>query len=224
MKIYLYILTALACLLPIAHADDVFRADQHFASIAHLLERADRAFENNAREEALRLYGSAKRAYEQFAESFPTFAPDLVRFRISYCRNQMSLIRQQLAEQPVGTLPPATPRPPPSIPPRVLHALQEGNLDVVREAHAQKQAAEDPAALLIQAALYVKEGNLESARMPLQTFLEQFPDHPAAHYNMAQLILRDNQPDFDKARDHYRKALRGGAPQDEDLEIVIGFE
>ncbi len=217
LKKHILVLVSFMSLVAATYANDVFQADQQFSSISQLIDRAERAFESNNREEALRLYGSAMRAYEQFAETFPSFAPDLVRFRIAYCRNQMSRIRQQPA-QPDQQLSP------PVIAGNVVRALQEGNLDVVRAAHAEKEARGDPAALLILSALHVKEDNLPQARIELDTFLELFPNHAAAHYNMAQLLLREDQPDFAQARKHYQLARDNGAPADEDLEIVIGFE
>ena len=224
MKACICAIAVLCCLLPRTHADDVFRADQNFASIGHLLERADQAFDNNMLEDALRLYGSSMRAYEQFAQSFPTFAPDLVRFRINYCRDQMARIRQKLAGQSSRPDTPANTDKSIHISPSVLQALKDGNLDAVREAYREKSAIGDPSAHLIRATLYVKEGRLDDARTTLEAFLETFPNHAAANYNMAQLILRTNQPDFDAAREHYRRARENGAPQDEDMEIVIGFE
>ncbi len=227
MKLFTYLLAASILLGPTLWAEDFVKADRDFASIAHLLEKADQAFENRAWDEATRHYRSARRAYEEFAETFPAFAPDLVRFRIAYCRNQMTIIQQKGDEQPVS---PRTSTTASSgkqhifISPLVLEALQNGEIDVAEAAYVAMQATGDPSAELLRATIHVNEGNLHAARETLQQFLEKFPTNPAAHYNMAQLIMRDDQPDFEKARNHYRIAIDKGAPRDENLEIVIDFE
>jgi len=226
LKIATILATITILLVPVVKAGDYSKADRDFASIAHLLEQADQAFENRAWEQATRLYGSARRAYEQFAETHPTFAPDLVRFRISYCRNQMAVIRQKQEEQPSPQISTTTPSDTQRviISPVVLRALQNGEHDVTEASYAASRATGDPSADLLQATIYANKGNFEAARATLERFIEQFPTNPAAHYNMVQLIMRDDQPDFEKARHHYRIAIDNGAPRDEDVEIVIDFE
>ncbi|MFU8779974.1 MAG: tetratricopeptide repeat protein [Kiritimatiellia bacterium] len=193
-----------------------------------LLEQADQSFETSALQDAGRLYGATVRAYEQFMISFPDFAPDLVRFRIAYCRNQMDLIRQkrnnlqennakQPQEQPIE-------RKPMALPASILVALQnEENSENLRAQYESMARAREPAAPLLRATMLVREGNLLAARNLLEQFIIDHPANPAAHYNLAQVILRDTQPDMEKAREHYRRAIENGAPRDQDLEIVINF-
>ncbi len=222
MKLAITLLALTCLIIPITHANQYEEADRHFSAIALMLEEADQAFENRDWEQARRNYNSTRRAYEQFSETFPSFAPELVRFRISYCRNQVSLIDEKIA-QGVDTASSMEAPPQITVPAAVVEAFRDGQMDKAQQAYASKSANEDPAATLIQAAMYVIEGDLENAHATLRQYLEQNPADPAAHYNMAQLIMRMDQPDFEKARDHYRQAVRGGAPRDEDLEIVIDF-
>ena len=231
MKHAYMILAFASALIPLIHASNYEQADREFAHISEILEKADTAFEKEDWEEARKQYTTARRAYEQFSESFPTFAPDLIQFRITYCSNQASLSRQNLQEQEYATeeqpAPPTAEEAPAehiAITPSLLQALQDGELDTVREAYEEKSAREDPAAYLVRAALFVMEDELDQAHETLEQFLQRSPANPAAHYNMAQLIMRMDQPDFEKAREHYRQAREGGAPRDEDLEIVIDFE
>ena len=224
----------LSCLLLLSlfpcytgYASQAEAADQQFTSISRLLERADAAFERHDYEEAVRLYGATHRSYLQFSENFPLFAPDLVRFRMAYCRNQMQLARQRrsLANTAVPdpqSLVSASPETV-QVPARIALLLQESDIPAIRDAEAELREQGNPAADLIRAALHVKEGDFPQARSVLDAFIEQFPDDPAAHYNMAQLLLREAPPDFTGAREHYKRAREGGAPRDEDLEIVINF-
>jgi len=217
------------CLPMTTRADEAATADQQFTSISRLLERADQALENNALADAGRLYGATVRAYEQFAQSFPTFAPDLVRFRIAYCRNQMTAVRQRLAAAPMPTAAPPSPtvtadaRPPAALTPSQLQILLDADPENMQKFYRMLVAEQHPAAALVLATIAVQTGDLLQARATLLQYLQKVPDDPAAHYNLAQLMLRDSQPDLEAAREHYRRARQGGAPRDEDLEIVLNF-
>jgi tetratricopeptide (TPR) repeat protein len=225
----------LASLIPVLATTTVAvpatSADQNFQAIARLLERADNAFETGALQDAARLYGATVRAYEQFMTAYPEFAPDLVRFRIAYCRNQMTLVRQKLEnlknatpvnspqEQETGTA-----ARPIALPAEILSIAQaQGGTESLRVRYDRMVIAGDPAAPLLMATILVREGSLIDAREILEQFILDFPDHPAAHYNIAQLILRDTQPDMEKARLHYQRAIDNGARRDTDLEIVLNF-
>ena len=221
----LFLMIASCWLAPAHAADDTIAADQQFSSISRLLERADNALENGALQDAGRLYGASVRAYEQFMQSFPTFAPDLVRFRIAYCRNQMAMIRQRMARTQTESPTTAAPQPAQrvAVTRQQLQSLAEGDPTAIETTYRTMEQAGNPAAPLFLAALHVKQDQLDEARKVLEQHLADFPHEPAAHYNMAQLILRDSQPDLEKARQHYRRAIEGGAPRDQDLEIVINF-
>lgn len=204
-------------------------AGQQFAAVALLLEQADNALEDRALDNAARLYGATVRAYQQFSKEYPTFAPDLVRFRIAYCRNQMQDIEKRLREKREKpdespnrqSEPPSTKRM--VLSSETLRILQENNLDALQKRHQELKLKGDPAAKLLEAVLHVQTGDFAAARNILENLLQNYPNDPAAHYNMAQMILRMDTPDFALAREHYRKAMEHGAPRDEDLEIVINL-
>ncbi len=61
-------------------------------------------------------------------------------------------------------------------------------------------------------------GRFDEARAALEQALAIDPGLHAAHYNLAQLLLRMKPPDREAARRHYREALRLGGERDKDLE------
>jgi tetratricopeptide (TPR) repeat protein len=217
----------LSLLVAAAQANTTEQAHQQFSSISRLLERADTTFEAGTLPESGRLYGASLRAYQQFSETHPDYAPDLVRFRMAYCRNQMLSIRQKLAQAAeAGQKPAPAPAPPPRLirlSPEIVTALQRGDRDALQAARDQFKSESDPALALLQAAMHVQDGKLDAARDLLAQFLQNYPDEPTANYNMAQLLLREAEPDFERARAHYQRARDAGAPQDLDLEIAINF-
>jgi tetratricopeptide (TPR) repeat protein len=223
-------LLAGALFCPIESQADEREASQQFSAVSSLLEQADNALEDNALADAIRLYGATVRAYQQFSKDYPFFAPDLVRFRIAYCQNQMQDIekRQNQPTSPQSNLQAST-NPSATRPQKIalsqdtLDALRNNDIAALQNTYEVLQKEGHPAAKLVQAILLVQKGNFKDARETLEEILRQYPNDPAAHYNMAQIILRADEPDFDLAREHYQKAIENGAPRDEDLEIVINL-
>ncbi len=219
----------LFCRLP-TQASTVEQADRQFSSVSRLLEQADAAFERNDLEDAHRLYGATLRAWGQFSENYPDFAPELVQFRMAYCRNQQANVRQRMARRPPPAparqteptgQPAAAPTATAIIPAHLLDKVRQGDFHAVRQAARQMPA--DPAGFYLLAAAFLAENDLPAARILMEELLESHPGQAAAHYNLAQLLLREITPDIEQAREHYQRARELGAPRDEDLEIVINF-
>ncbi|MDI6775583.1 MAG: tetratricopeptide repeat protein [Verrucomicrobiota bacterium] len=61
-------------------------------------------------------------------------------------------------------------------------------------------------------------GRPDDARRELDLALKHNPRISQAHYNLAQALLLLSPPDPDSAREHYRKSVELGAPEDKTLE------
>lgn len=207
------------------------KASTQFAAIARLLDKADNAFEQNKVEEATRLYGATVAAYEDLMTNFPDFQRDLIRFRIAYCENQI----RSLLESPAAT-PPVQP---PTAAASATQSPEQATIPIpanrslsdpatfaqLRSLAEDRMMAnpDDPTTYITMSAVMMHEGRLQDARKMLETALKVAPASAAIHYNLCQLILRDNKPDFAAAREHYGKAIAAGAPRDTDLETVINW-
>ena len=76
----------------------------------------------------------------------------------------------------------------------------------------------NPLCHILKATALFGQGNLEQAEVSLLKAIEIEPRCGEAHFNLAQLFLEMNPPDFDKARYHYMKAISLGVSRDEKLE------
>ncbi|MCZ7593272.1 MAG: hypothetical protein M5U15_14550 [Kiritimatiellae bacterium] len=92
MKRFLTILTLLAgfALSP-AHAQQNLTADQADAYKAVI--QADLARDNGAIAEAQRLYRQALDLYDAIARKEPNWHPEIVEYRVSYCRSQIEALK-----------------------------------------------------------------------------------------------------------------------------------
>lgn len=202
-------------------------ATPQFEAISLLIERADAAQEQGRVEEAIRLYGATLAAYRDFMQRHPDYQTELVQFRISYCRHQlMGLLAAQRATTHAAASKAQLPE---GVAQSVSDAIQlcregrfpdaEANMRDLLEAHP-----DTPSALLVLATALMGQGKTEEAKTWLQQAIElDDPGSGAAHYNMAQLLVRGENPDFAKALDHYRQALDRGAVADPNLETVLNY-
>lgn len=197
--------------------------DRQFEAISRLIEKADQALEAENAQEATQLYGATIAAYRDFADRFPDYRTELVQFRVSYCRNQLMGL---LATKQRDTEPPA-----PNLPDEIARNLDEG-ISFCREgrfADAETRMREliathpscAPAYLVLSTAVLGSGGKEEAKRMLERVIELDTAGSAPAHYNLAQLIVHDAAPDFDKARMHYRQAIELGAIADTDLESVL---
>jgi len=197
--------------------------DRQFAAISRLIEKADQAIEGGKSQEATQLYGATIAAYRDFAERFPDYQTELVRFRVTYCTNQLMGL---LAVKQANAMPPAAEQTN-----EVARQVDQGigfcRTGRFAEADAlmRELVATHPScaqAYLVQATAALGKGEPAEAKRLLERVLELAPAGMAsAHYNMAQLIVREAAPDFEKAKTHYRLARELGAIADTDLESVL---
>lgn len=215
-----------------ADAKPESKADRQFESISRILEKADKKREDGDTEEAGQLYGATIAAYQQFHRSFPDQWVELIQFRVAYCRNQlMSLLAEKRAAAAKATA--AEKRKENPLPEALARSIAE-SIDHCRngryneaETAMQKLIEIRPncsPAYLVMGTACVGKGNLDMARTLLQRAVALDPTNHQAHYNLAQLLIRAEKPDFDAARAHYRQSVLLGAERDRDLEAVLGVE
>ncbi len=200
------------------------RQDRQFEAISRLIEKADQALQADHLQEAIQLYGATIAAYREFSGRFPDYRTELVQFRMSYCRNQlMTLLAVKQARE---NAPPVT-----VLPADVVRRVEAGAV-LCREGQFEDAGvqmreliAEHPdcaPAYLLLATTMLARGDMEESRRLLERAVGlDEAGSAAAHYNIAQLMVREAAPDFEKAGVHYRRARALGAPADPDLEAVL---
>jgi DNA repair exonuclease SbcCD ATPase subunit len=87
MKITLALLALLLSLVPAAHAQRDLSQDQVAAYV--LLVKADRARDRKAPADALAGYREAQQAFRAIAQKDPRWQPDVVKYRLAYCENEI---------------------------------------------------------------------------------------------------------------------------------------
>jgi len=206
------------------------RIKSQFDSISNLLEKADKLREKGKLDEAQQLYGATIAAYQDFNEKFPHANTEIVKFRIAYCRNQlMSLLAAKQKEASKaekqksianGTY----------LPPKEAKAIAE-NIELCRSGEYKgvhrnmrkfiKKHPKCSQAYLLKGTAEIAEGQDNDAIKSLKKALELDPANRDAHYNIAQLLIRAEVPDFDSAAIHYKRAVQLGADEDADLKSVL---
>jgi hypothetical protein len=224
------------CALAARGADPGEVQDQ-FDATFRLLEQADAARSAGRADDARRLYGATIAAYQELAATYPNVQPELVRFRVAYCRNQVMGLLTSPAEGGSARAPlpsaAALQRPPPSsglpIAPAVAQGIAlcrtglfEKARHVVRDYCADNP--DDAMGLLVQATACLGLGDNATARALLEQAVAKAPALREAHYNLAQLLVRAGTPDFEAARRHYQASVRLGGARDEDLEAVLALD
>lgn len=219
--------------LPVAATS---RAQSQFEGTGYLLDQAEEARAAGERDKAIRLYGSAIAAYEELVRRHPDFEPELLQFRIAYCRNQIIALRREAASpQPPF---PAAQHPAPEagqtlsrrpLTPPVVQSIAFCRSGQFERAIATLEAylplhTDDAVALMVMGTAQLGTGNQEEARRYLHLAIEADPGLAEAHYNLCQLLVRQTAPDFEAARQHYHSAIAGGVERDESLEVVLGIE
>jgi tetratricopeptide (TPR) repeat protein len=209
------------------------KANRQFESISNLLEKADYQRESGNEDEARKLYGATISAYQEFHRTFPDSWIELVQFRIAYCRNQLMnlLADQRAAEIQTRRQLQSEQSPPldPDILTAITNSIEQCRLGHYAEAETAMQALIEqhpqcsPAYLVLGTAC-VGKGEMEVAATLLTRAVAIDPTNRDAHYNLCQLLIRADPPDFDGARSHYKKAIQYGGAPDADLAAVLGFE
>jgi predicted Zn-dependent protease len=123
----------------------------------------------------------------------------------------------------------AQPTPPPSTP-QIPDALKKATVHCRMGQFSQalqvtttflKKHPDNPHAFLLMATAKMGLGQKDDAMKLLKRALDLDSSLADAHYNMAQLLLRNLEPDFDAARQHYQKSVKLGGAKDPDMEIVL---
>ncbi|HAS81282.1 MAG TPA: hypothetical protein DCS43_01035 [Verrucomicrobia bacterium] len=216
-------------------AQDASSSDRQFESIGRLIEKADQALQDKKRDEAIQLYGATIAAYRDYAERFPDFYGELIQFRSAYCQQQLKKLLVQKAAPavlPVITNDAVTAQEP-VLDEQALLDVSKGytlcEIGQFDEADRLvmpilKKTPDATPALLVLATVRLGQGNTDVSKRLLERILALNPGHASAHYNLCQLILRDESPDYEKAQAHYLQAKRFGAPEDPDLESVLDIK
>jgi DNA repair exonuclease SbcCD ATPase subunit len=93
MKTTLTLLALLLALGPTAHAQRDLSQDQVAAYV--LLVKADRARDRKAPADALAGYREAQQAFRAMAQKDPRWQPDVVKYRLAYCENEIEKLTRQ---------------------------------------------------------------------------------------------------------------------------------
>lgn len=197
--------------------------ERQFDAISRLIEKADLELEAGKSQEATQLYGATIAAYRDFSARFPEYRTELIQFRMAYCRNQLMglLAAKQATKADASAATPVDEK---------TQAIEKA-IGFCRAGHfadaetlLQELLANHPTfapALLAMATAALGKGNLGESKLLLEHCIELDPLSAAAHYNLAQLIMHDTTPDFEKAKEHYIRARELGAVTDQDLESVL---
>lgn len=231
--IVLYLVAA--CLLPLvalSAPQSTPNTQDHLRAVDRLIAKADEARSKGDNERAARLYGATVAACGEFERVFPDQKQSLIRFRRTYCHNQLALL---------PSIAPRLPRPPAQQQPmdvRMPSSVSSGSVaECVRLCQAGKfKDAERLAEQMVQvnkrdgiahlllgtAALGLGRTTEALTEIRLATVLS--PDSQEAHYNLAQLLMRAAPSDTEAAKRHYIMAVELGAMRDEEIEFVLNVE
>ena len=201
-----------------------------FDSISVLLEKADRKRERGETEKARQLYGATIAAYQDFNEKFPHANSQIVKFRIAYCRNQIISLLADKQKKLDKTKKPETGAGIVRLPPEESRVISE-NIELCRRGKYKKvyinmhkfikKHPKCSQAYLLKGTAETAYGKYGSSIKSLKKALELDPANRDAHYNISQLLIRAEQPDFDSASIHYKRAVQLGADEDADLKSVL---
>jgi tetratricopeptide (TPR) repeat protein len=206
------------------------RIKAQFDSISVLLEKADRKREKGDLEEAQQLYGATIAAYQDFNEKFPHANTEIVKFRIAYCRNQLISLLADKRKSSDKKGKPGAGSGAIELPPKEAKIIAE-NIELCRKGEYKKvysnmhkfikKHPKCSQAYLLKGTAEIAEGKDSAAIKSLKKALELDPANRDAHYNISQLLIRAEQPDFKSAAIHYKRAVQLGADEDADLKSVL---
>ncbi|MBN1556559.1 MAG: tetratricopeptide repeat protein [Lentisphaerae bacterium] len=173
---------------PAAEAD--VPAALEFHSAYRALVNADEARDAGRFEEAVAHYREAADAYARLGKAWPEWQPEVVRFRLAYCANQIETLRKRLERQApsVPEVPPPappgadTPGAAPPVDPETLRAAIRALLseDRIEEARtltldALYAAPDSVSVRLLTAAVQCRAGRYADAETLMLGLLEETP-------------------------------------------------
>ncbi len=208
------------------------KAERQFGAITTLLEKADQELEAGDSDEATKLYGATIAAYQEFSSKYPEANAEMVKFRVAYCRNQlMSLLAAKRAvvldneKRVVVEKKEEMSTELSVIIAENVELCRKGRYDDVESAMRRtiKKNPDCSHAYLLLSTACIGKGNLDIAMKNLKKAIKVDPSNREAHYNICQLLIREENPDFNKAASHYKIAIELGATPDVDLESVLNL-
>jgi tetratricopeptide (TPR) repeat protein len=204
-----------------------------FDSISVLLEKADKKREAGDVVAARQLYGATIAAYQDFNRKFPGANTEIIKFRIAYCRNQLINLLSEDGQKPEKVKKGKSKK---KSAPKLSKADRKtlvDNIDLCRRGAYRNVAANmrkfikkhprNSHAYLVLGSALAGVGNMDDAMVAVNKSLELDPGNRDAHYNLCQLLIRADEPDFEAARKHYQLAIRYGADPDDDLKAVLNL-
>jgi len=208
------------------------KAERQFGAISTLLEKADQHLESGESEEATKLYGATIAAYQEFSSKYPEANQEMVKFRVAYCRNQLiSLLATKRAVEKQKESKADDDKKAKESPD--LTKVIVANIELCRKGHYDevesamrgliKKNPDCSEAYLLLGTACIGNGDLDHAMKLLKKAIKVDPSNRDAHYNLCQLLIRLDEPDFEEAATHYRIAVELGADPDVDLETVLNL-
>jgi tetratricopeptide (TPR) repeat protein len=201
-----------------------------FDSISGLLEKADKKREKGDIEEARQLYGATIVAYQDFNEKFPHANTEIVKFRIAYCRNQLINLladKQEIAAKKEKAEKAGKSAGMSSAESKIIaENIELCRIGKYKKVYSNmrkfiKKHPDCSKAYLLKGTAEIAEGRDADAIKSLKKVLELDPADRDAHYNISQLLIRAELPDFNSAAIHYKRAVQLGADEDSDLKSVL---
>ncbi len=112
--LYILLLLSVLCFFPGAAAAQELAAKLQTEAYVHLVN-ADQSLDAGQLDDAVRQYQAAREFYNRLAMEFPSWEPRIVRYRVTYCDNQIADINRRRETA-------STPAPPPMLFPEVAPA------------------------------------------------------------------------------------------------------
>jgi len=169
-----------------ARAQDDLTPDQVSAYVA--LVKADQARERGARSEALQGYRDAQARYTAIARKDPRWHPELVQYRLSYCRAEIAALERGEEEAPPAPAiePEASPSPEPAdAPPPAEDTAREEQQRRIAELEQGQRDAEQARAALKEENEGLRKAQRDSAA-ELKRVQEELARERAAREEIAQ--------------------------------------
>lgn len=207
------------------------KAEREFGAISALLEKADQKLGAGDSDEAANLYGATITAYQDFSSKYPDADQEMVKFRVAYCHNQLISLASKRAvehqkESKAEKVKKAIELPDLSeVISDNIDLCVKGKYDEVESAMRQviKQNPDCSEAYLLLSTVCIGKDKLNDAMKLLKKAIKLDPSNRDAHYNICQLLIRLDNPDFEKAATHYKIAIELGEDPDSDLETVLNL-
>lgn len=189
-----------------------------------LLTGADEARDRGEQDVAIAFYSQAGKRYAKLATGYPDWTPEVVKFRITYCSNQLEALRAMAGEGAAMTMVPSElTLPDDTVAPPVEAPMPTNIVGVKRQATALLQAgkADEAQALLAEGirldpdnvsvrlllgVAHCQAGRFEGAVFLLEQVVKEVPLNGPAHVVLGTAYF--GQGDLPEARAELELSLR----------------